>query len=82
VDGGSADAVADFRGMAAGFEREAGLGFWVGQGWKGERTRDIGGVGFGTAPGLLVAAVRALLRECNGVGRVIAGREAVSGGEI
>jgi hypothetical protein len=40
-------------GMAAGFEREAGLGFWVGQGWKGERTRDIGGVGFGGEPGWL-----------------------------
>ena len=37
------------RGMAAGFEREAGLGFWVGQGWKGEQSCAVSGVGFGTA---------------------------------
>ena len=48
------------RGMAAGFEREAGLGFWMGQGSKGEHSCAVSGVGFGTAPGVsLVAAVRA-----------------------
>ena len=39
------------RGMAAGFEREAGLGFWVGQGSKGEQSCAVSGVGFGTASG-------------------------------
>ena len=33
------------RGMAASFEREAGHGFWVGRGSKGERTCGVGRVG-------------------------------------
>ena len=33
------------RGMAAGFEREAGRGFWVGQGSKGEQSCAVSGVG-------------------------------------
>ena len=33
------------RGMAAGFEREAGLGFWVGQGSKGEQSCGVWIVG-------------------------------------
>ena len=49
------------RAMAAGFEREAGLGFWVGQGSKGEQSCAVSGVGFGTALGVsLVAAVGAV----------------------